>query len=545
MKQYKEDFRRIVSDKGFQICVILTVILAFAYSAFQTTVGIDDLEVERYARSGLVQLSAGRFTIPLLSVIANYGGHAVENAFTLDFLGVLGLIWTAVNLCILFRWICKEALTNTACTVFACVFVSYPLIMEIWEYTGANLTVGFGYLCTSVALLLMYRTIHGDRNWVLPVCSAVLMMLVCAAYESLVNVYIFVVFATLFLQILYGPEQEKKLKTILLQGIFYAAVLAAGLVLRLVVHKLILTIGHLDPTINGEASIYWLSRTPKEVILTILAGFYHDYLLRGIVYFPITELLISCAAMLVIGIVLAKKHGSILLLPLFGMYFSLIALSLMQGAATPYRACQVFAVLVAFVFLLFFLLLDQGKYPKIRLIALFLTGYLCFFQASYVNYFLTLNHMRSDHDAAIIQDIGDTLYEHYDVSKPIVFVGSGSLPDHIREAASIPETSIRWQLYKKLFLASEKLSAARFSPEMLERKLPDTNVNSVVDFGIISFEQESMQHLFCFYGYPYAQNGYRAYYDTAAQYVMEQQVPAYPQSGYIVDNGDYILVHIQ
>ena len=547
---YKADFQSIVSSRSFCFCVLLVALLAFGFSTFNMAVSVDDLQGYVYTGSGRNMLAAGRFTIHLIDHLTSSTVPGPISAYANDLLAILGLIWAAVNFCILFRRICGAAVSQAACTLFTCLFVSYPLIAELWEYIGAYRVVAFGFLCDSFALVLMYDVLHqrDAGSWKKALSASILMMLVCAGYESLVPVYIFCVFAVLALQAVYGNPQEKKTAVMIRQGICYAGVLLAGLVLRFAVHRIILFALNIPPETNGSASIAWGRYPFVTTIIRLLFWFYQDYILRSIVYFPLTEVLVASVILLVIGVAAAKKQGWSILLPGLGMYFSLIALWLVQGSVTGYRTCQVFAIFVAFIAMLVVMIAEKARRPWVRTAVLILCGYLCFIQADQTNFFLSLNYLRSEEEMTMVRDIGDDLYENFDMEKPVIFVGYHTLSDDIIEAASIPEDSLRWRVYRKAMSVSTGFWE-RFNLHLnhYDRKLIGSNVNSVIQFARVSFDgnQEGMQRLFAFAGYRYTLPDCAAIQAEADAYVNEHNVPAYPRDGFIRDVGDYIIVHIQ
>lgn len=548
---YSDELRSILSDRIFILCVLLTVVLTYGFATFNVTVSIDDLEGDRYVGSGNAMLAAGRFTITLLSVLFGYGAKVLQNAYAIDILAITGLIWSAANFCILFRRICKDAFTREAGIVFSCIFLSYPLMHEIWEYTGANLCVSFGFWADSIVLLLMYDVIHEHTpgRWKKILLSTVLMMFVCAGYESMVPVYIFTVFAVLALQVIYGSKKEKTLLEILRQGICYALVLAAGLVLRVVVHRVILFVTGIGYQINGATFIYWGNVPFRSILKHLLLTWTQNYVLKGLIYLPITELVVTGILFLILGLCACRKHGITLLLPGLGMYASLVILSLLQGTVSQYRTCQVFGMFVAFVLMYLVIHAASWKHSALHSGLLILCCLLCFYQAQCNNDYMTLNHVRSQQEAYVVKDIGTDLVRDFDMRKPVIFVGSHDVSPEILEEASVSPDNMGWKLYQKLFLAvSDVLTdphSGSFMEYPLTRKLPQNNINSVIGYGISAFQQEAMQHLFAYYGFDYVLADCAVLQPEADAYVAENNIPAYPQAGYIRDVGEYIIVHIQ
>ena len=544
MKDYRKAVAEI-ANRRYVICVLLTVLVAYGFAAFNPTISVDDLLVDYYIGSGQNMLGAGRFTMTLLGRLFNYTGSLPPNSYAIDLVAVAAFVWAAVNYCVLFRRICGDRFTDSAAVLFSCALISYPLIIEIWEYTAANLNVTLGYLMSSFALLLVYDFLHGKRDWWYLAAAAVLLMFICAGYESLVVVYIFCVFGILFLQAGWGDPDARKVKTIILRGLCYAAVLLAGLVLKVLVHRLLLVVCGVPAVTNGAREIFWFTRAPGEVLLTMLAGIFSKIFLKSIIYFPITELVLCCVAFFVTGILLCRKRGAGILLPWAGMLLSLFLLPLLQGSGPAYRTCQVYGVFVAFVLALAAMALDNLPFPKVRAAAFFLAGFLCLHQAIYVSHFLSLNHYRSEAENNIVADMGYDLQRYNTQNKPVIFVGSYYLSEDIVEAASIPEASLRWKLYRNINRKLWEITGLEWLNSAANiRQLPETVVQSVISFGEFCPGQISMKSLFSYNGYDYISADCDRYYESAVRFVEENAIPAFPAAGYIADMGECVVIHL-
>lgn len=528
------------------IAVLVIALLSYGFAAANLTISIDDLEGDRYTGSGNQMLQAGRFGTVLSKLLR---GGIWNTPFSVDVLAVILLILAAVNLCILFRRIAGDQIPMMSFIIFGCVLISYPLMNEIWEYSGANFNVCIGFFWDSAALLLVHGWLHstGRRNhWALLLASGA-MMWVGSSYESLIPVYIFLVFALLALQIVYGPAGEKKLTEVLRQGLVYAGVLAAGLLLRLLVHQVILSVLDLESQTNGSTVLYWSFWPVPVVIENLIQEITQLYLLNGLIYFPITEFVAAFALFVVISLAACRKHGAVLLLPGAGMLFSLFILSLIQGTASPYRTCQVFAVFVAFTAMVLITWIQNRQWKRAGWVPALLCAaacWLCVFQAVYLTNFLQANHMRSQEEAAVIRDIGTKLEAEYDPDKPVIFIGSYEISDYTLEQVSIPEDSTAWKVYKKGLRKHSEIFYVPYDEAALSRKLPVTNVNSVLDWAVEAFgSQEAMYHLFEYYGFDYTPADLDAYPEAAA-YAQAQDMPVYPRNGCIAETDEYIIVRL-
>ncbi|EEG73570.1 glucosyltransferase domain-containing protein [[Clostridium] hylemonae] len=548
MKQYKEDLKYFLNNKVYILCIIVISVISYGFAAANNSVSIDDLDGDRYVGNGNIMLSAGRFGMVFWSKLFGYKTKWPQNSFAIDVIAVVLFILSAVNFCILFYRIAKDKICMKAYTVFSCMLVSYPLMIEIWEYTTANLCVTGGFFFVSIALLIMREQMQGKFKRYCWFISVLLLTIVCASYESLAVVYVFMVFAIFALQILFETERKTTLKMILKHGMIYASVLITGVIFRVVIHRSFLYLFRLTEGKNGDTEIMWGRVSKLQSIKDLITGGIKQYILKGIIYFPITVLLILGLIFIMIGIILCvRKKAYMLLLPGAGMLFSLILLSVIQGSISNYRSSQVFAVFVAFSLMILIYILQDSKNSLLKIISGIVTiasVILCIHQAVYMNYFLTINHLRSEEEANVVRDIGRDLKATTDLNKPVIFTGRYVLSEGITEAVSIQKDDFRWKVYSKALSVYIGVDYEKIYNNT-ERKLPVNNINSVITWSITAFDsQESMEKLFQYYGFDYKAANFVQIYSEAAQFVNENKIPGYPAEGYIVDRGEYIIVNL-
>ena len=82
----------------------------------------------------------------LWAAVLGYGRAEPSYAFGIDLLAALLLALAAVSFCALLRKAAQDRISMFGYGLFACLFVSYPLMNEIWEYSGANVCV-CGAIC--------------------------------------------------------------------------------------------------------------------------------------------------------------------------------------------------------------------------------------------------------------------------------------------------------------------------------------------------------------------------------------------------------------
>ena len=554
MKKYLDDVRALIKSRRYILPLLAIALISYGYAVFNTSVSMDDTEADRYVGSGNHMLGAGRFGIWFWSFIEGRW----ENSYLTDIIAIFLIIFACTNFCVLFKRISNGKIGLGALTIFSCIFISQPIMSEIWELTGANVNIGAALVFVSFSLLIIYSFIHSEKrnkDYLSLLGIAPMMTLVCAGYESVVPIYIFFVFAILALQIIYGEEKEKKFLEILKQGLIYASFLVIGIVLRIVVHKLILILFDIPLVQNGATDILWGTMPATQIIKSLMVSIGFYWIFGALISPPLTSLVLSGVALIIMGLVASKKHSPLILLMGAGMFLSLIILPVIQGSPALFRTCQVFAAFCGFTAMMFVTSFPKGISKRkniLRVCAITLCGFFAFYQASFINYFLELNHRRSENEIAIIRQVSYDLKSEFDITKPVIFVGGHKLSDSIIEAASIPEDSKSWILYTKCYAAVCEITGQEYDISSLKRKLVQSNIKPLIDWGFTSYwspatysTQEAMPKIFSYFGCDYIPADFDTYFDVATEYAEEENMPAYPEKGYIKDMGDYIIVHMQ
>ena len=228
----KQEFGYFLKNAKFRAALGLTLLLSYGYAIATTRVSIDSLEGDRYIGTGGVMLSTGRFGMNLWAAVLGYGRAEPSYAFGIDLLAALLLALAAVSFCALLRKAAQDRISMFGYGLFACLFVSYPLMNEIWEYSGANVCVCGGYLLDAAALNLLWDARQPGVLWrgraLRMGAAALCLMVVCSSYESLAAVFVLAVFVLLTLEQLLAAERPR-FAAVLTEGLWYAAALVGGL----------------------------------------------------------------------------------------------------------------------------------------------------------------------------------------------------------------------------------------------------------------------------------------------------------------------------
>lgn len=530
---------------GYILAVLLTAMLCYGYSVINITLSIDGLEGSRYIGEGQIMLAAGRFGMKLLAALLGYGYATPVYQPAANLIAVLLLVLASIQFCMLFRRIWGDRISLFGYGAFSCLLVSYPLINEIWEYTGANVSVCAGYFLSAAGASLLYDLLHTPglsargktRRFFLATLG---LLVVVSAYESLAFVYVFTVFALLSMQQLAG--ERLSVKQTFHRGLVYAAALAVAVALRLIIHRSLLVMLNLSPQTGGATKVYWTNGSFWDVFTDLVKDCILYYGMRACFYLPILELVLAIVLFLclLVAAVLRLRRPALALTG-FGMLLSLVLLSVVQGIYSPYRTCQVFAVMVAVTGMAVYEVVrhwDRGRLLT-RLCGCLL-ALLCLHQSTYLSHLLVLDHQRSEEEAVVIRTIGTDLQRDFSTDKPVIMVGEYSLSQGIVDQVTAKaednpfyewfQTQTRWENDSTI-------------------KYVDTNVNSVINWATTAFAEHnsigsSMQKLFQYYGFDLLFEVDPLIRQEALDYAAKTYIPAFPKDGYIVERPEYILVNL-
>ena len=126
MKTYFEDVKSFIKNRTYFFSVLLIAIISFGYAVFNSSISIDDIEYDRYVGSGNVMLTSGRFGLWFWAFIQGKW----ETSYIIDIVAVIFLVFSVINFSLLFKRISNHKIKSSTLTMFSCVFISYPLMLE-------------------------------------------------------------------------------------------------------------------------------------------------------------------------------------------------------------------------------------------------------------------------------------------------------------------------------------------------------------------------------------------------------------------------------
>lgn len=537
MKQLKKQLFEFFKDARYLLPIIIVAILSFGFAINNYSVNVDSLEYERYYRSGNELLGQKRFGIVFISHIIRVFEF---NPFFNDCLSVILLILTATIFCALFKQVTNNKLNKNVYTIFSCLFISYPIISEIFLYVSLN--IGIGYLLVALCLYGIYNC---KKNILDISILSIIMCITVAIYESFATVYLCGVFIILILEILYNSK-ERKLKPIIIEFLKMIIPLVIGVILSSLISKIIIKVMNIPQNIYAAKQITYQTLGLIEGIKNLLKTIFFDYIIAGLFYLPITILIISIIIFILVSCILSIKNRNLnLTIVALGAIVSIFSLSIIQGEAAPYRTAQALSLFVAFVFMLLLQLIFESKAKNIvKNIVFTFVILLIFYQSAFLHKMFYLNYLKYQAEKITITNIANHLQSEHDITKPVIFVGNYEIPNYIKKQVYMKSNDSKaqfiYKLREKWDIGSEKYS---IEEEYIGKPM-QTIINSYINWGMIAFEEPntSLFNWLKLLGYDDLKQGNKEMVNEARK--MSGDLPHYPEQGYIVELEDYIIVNI-
>lgn len=531
----------LLRDPRFFIPVLLVLIAGYGYFLTNYSVSIDDLAVHYYVYEDGGSFSQGRATYPPLMILL---GLSDGEYYFSDVFGLMVLVFAVLLCCSMIQYFSADRIKVIPNTIFACLFLSYPLYSELFTYSNCVLAFGVTLLLVETAICFAYCGIE-NRRFSSLVGAAVIMLLVTSYWEIGVVLFILMVLAFFSIRTVYDPDSQLTLKRLLKRGIVYAVVLSISVAVEGPLSRGLATLlGYSTYTSYSQSIAYSVVSVSSALKGVILNGFF-NYVVKAIWYLPIFIALVAVAIFVVIAIVdIAKRHSGVLSICYLGMFLSLFLLCIYQGFSTPYRVMSILlGFLIAFVGMTLSARTQADKAkPAVRIAILIFLAFVIFWQTENLNHWFVLEDQRYEDERTTIEQLGETLVTKYDAAdKPVVFVGTYQMSDYIMDRAYVRSDDARLQLLESVYHFSRiDLSNTYCIP------IQESSVLSVLSWEGTTgsdFCRDFLDDYFSLCGYDIAE-GTEEQYKDAVQRVSVGGIPNYTQDGGIVDVGDYILVNL-
>ncbi len=558
--------------------LLLTAVCAYGYKVTNVTIGIDDTPSLYYFEEGLIAI-VGRWVLFLLNKVISLAEFA---PFVTDFAAVLLLIAAAIVWSALFYSVFGEKIPVTGYAYFAAVFVSCPLISEVFTYFLHN-GIAIGYLSCAVSLCCMREWQNSMRKprkgsglWEKPDCpavtklaaAAVFLWIAMGCYESFMILWLAGLLLLLLSErIRLGTERTARTGERGVFGTLAGGALAAlaAVLLRSLMIVVLTKAFHLE-YLQGEAvqrsvteMLGWMVQTGAfgELIM-ILKRTFVLYGVFAYAYLPIRIFVLSAVVITVVTLVRVirgRDLWALILLPT--AYLAAFSLLFIEGKATLYRSAQFLPIFCGYGVLLFVYAVWkvtawwERKTQKsqnsricrgVRGIAILVLAVIVWNQCMDMTKWFYIDKQKYDAAVKTVDQIALDLEQNFDTSKPVIFTGDYEIPYSMIQDAYVSYGSTTYFKMKRL--------TDLIDPDLLDKYnrgskgvwVAQTPALSVIDWGRYAFDSDAeLVKFFAMHGHSLVAEEDISLYEGAEKESLE--LPHYPQEGYIVDKGDYIIVH--
>ncbi|MBE7064688.1 MAG: hypothetical protein E7384_02595 [Ruminococcaceae bacterium] len=541
MKGFLKDLKNLVCDLKFILPLFAVTLLGYGYTLFHFSIGIDDLTRTRYVGGG-ENIAQGRFSGTLIDLLF---GFTEYTPFWEELVAMIFMFIAGIFAAFFLKRATKNALYYGVYTFFACFFVTFPLINEIFLYAGAGLNIAIGYSLTFLSLIIFERFFETKKYILLLPCILIWIFNI-SLYESFILVYSCAVCGIFFIKHMVAEgflpciddtiksdfKKRQTPKKIFTEIGWYVGILAVAIALEFIISNAVMKLSCIVPSDNATNAM-----TGLNVKNTLFILFTHLFC-AAFKYFPIMVFLISAILGLVISIkyTIKCKHGFYILY-FAGMIFSIVAFSFMRSGLTLYRNIQ---SMVIFCGIFLIIILHKALSTKIKwkkILSISVASLLIFCQTASLLKWFNIDYQRSEEEKAVMITVGDTLKKHYDIdSKPVLFVGEYTLSDEMLNYIFIREGT---PLFKVIHTIVHSVIQ---SDEIGNMHLPAGQQHgSVISWGMFAFDEVNTELLryFEYLGYNFIQGTHEQ--NEKAIEIAETMTPE-KSSFEILDTEDFVIV---
>lgn len=571
MKKLSEEISRFLRSRSYCLLLILTAAGCYGFKLMHQTIGIDDTPYEYYFSDGLVVV-VGRWVLFLLNRFLDIGQFA---PFLTDFAAVLLMMAAAVLWSVVFARIFDRTIPEWGYLAFACLFISNPLISEVFTYFLHN-GVAIGYTFSALGILaymegLDLRDQAAKREksvaWMWKCgrsfgAAALCVWVAIGCYESFAVVFLVMAFLILYARRIAGRKDGPVVSVM-----WIAAVLVASVILRSIMTQLMIGVFSLQD-LRGEAVERSLAEMFNWITDAEGRAFIHMQIKRAFVmygvfayhYLPISMYVAACAGFIVYTLWSAVRRRDFwIFLYMLGVFASSYVLIFIEGKVTLYRACQFLPLFSAAVFLLLIRAVwgILGKKSKTEDSVRAKAGNIlhraaCLFcmsaaavavwnQTADMNKWFYVDYQKYEAARETMNHIAWELEKNCDISKPLIFIGTYEIPMELIQDAYVPIGSEKFFRMNRITTAIDEHLLEKYyrRNQIWVAQTPDL---SVIQWGMDAFDSnEQLIQFMRMHGHSFVASDDM---ELAHKVTMENlNMPAWPKEGSIREEENYIIIN--
>lgn len=565
MSEMKVNMKKVYNHKAYVLLISLTALCGYGFKVMNPTMGIDDTPYAYYFEEGLAAV-VGRWVLFLLNKIFHISDFA---PFITDFVAVLILMLAVTVWGTLFYMVLGERIPKWGYWLFSCIFLSCPLIAEVFTYYLHN-GIAIGYLSCGLSLGLFRLGVNGvvakhKKEAVYGLLGAMAAMVVAmGCYESFMIVWLVGVLLLFLAERLTGNGQKVFGKLVCAAVVAAVAMVVRSIVLEIVIAAFGLSELRDEAVLRSMTEMLSWMTAPgawAEFVM-VLKRLFVMYGVFAYAYYPIKIFVLATAVILLFALwrTFKQRDGWILILSV-GVFVAAFLLVVVEGSVTLYRSAQFLPLICGFGMLMATYAVaglvgglqktgsgkaGGSKWRNViakagRLIFGVVAASILWNQCTDLNKWFYVDYNKYQYAKEYMSQVAYALKADYDLSKPVIFTGEWENPKSIVEDAYVDYSS---ETYIKMVYLAELVD-----DHILEKYYREYGVwvaqtpsLSVISWGKNAFgTDEELVRFMAHHGHIVQPRVDDTYYEEAEQYSVN--MPSFPQEGSIEDMGDYIIVH--
>lgn len=556
MQKWKEDFLTLWKNKWYRYVLILTAVCSYGFLITHQTVGIDDTPYAYYFEEGLVAI-VGRWVLFLLNKLLRISEFS---PFMMDLVGVMLLFVAVMVWSTLLYSVLRDRLPMWGYLFFAGIFMSSPLISEVFTYYLHNgvaigyLTGGIGLCCFSEGL----KRLESKKGYLsLFAGSTLFLWISIGCYESLMIVWLVGVLLLLLTERYADIKRNVFISLLIAAGITVVGVLLRSLMI-VIVTKIFGLEYMQDEAVQRSMTemLGWMFEPDvAEVFAMVLKRMFVMYGVFAYAYLPIAVFVFAMVIMFLYGVYKAVRNrdGWVFLLTI-GSFIAAFLLVVIEGKATLYRAAQFLPIICGYGVLIGIFavrnicvwLKERSSAAAKRLsgwingVAIAGCAILLFNQCSDMNRWFYVDYLKYEDAKNVMNQVMYELEKDFDLSKQVVFTGDYEIPKSILGDAYVDYNTDTHLAMKRITdLMDEHLLEKFYRKQGIW--VAQAPALSVIAWGRNAFDSNAeLVKFLAMHGHVIPVSD-PALYEDAELYAMS--LPSFPKEGSIVDMGEYIIVH--
>ncbi len=548
MKKIGQEFMWFLRQKIYVALLSLAAVCSYGFEITHHSIGTDDTAVSLYFEEGL-SVAVGRWVLFLLNKVFSLADFA---PFLLEFAGVLLLLAGVTLFCVLLRRILGDGAGIAPYVIFACVFVTNPIIAEVYYYYAHN-GVELGYIFTALSLLFYLEAMEG-KGWgrlKRLLASAGCIWVAMGCYESFLILYLVGVTAVLFLRGMTGRDRLTFLH--LFRHLSAAALLlAVCVILRSFNTVFLVRLFGLEelqqiaqPRSMTEMLELFVTPEGRSDLAMLLKRYFLVYYLNAVVYLPVTGYVISSAVTGVMAAVLTWKKRNAWYLMLFaGMQLIPVLMTVIGTELTKYRTCQFLPFVCGLGLCLLYLGAAVWKGGKLWRAGAGVAAFVLILnQASRMNAYFYQEYLKYEDARETMLSIAYEVERLYGKETPVIFTGKHYTPHAFAEDYFVGYDSWQYRVIAALSDPVDEHLKEKYFSEYGYRFGCEGEL-SVIDWGVTAFDgtNRELMRFLEMHGHSFPLVTDREVLARAAQ--AGYDMPCWPREGSVIAWNGYVLVHI-